>query len=122
VAALAESWLAAALLALPYLVLYACGRGGASEARLMAAVGAWLGVIQGAIVLLGAGMAGFALGFAASVGAARLVLALPDGPRGVVGSMLAMPGAPTAVEGRLPQAPAIFAGIALAAIWSFAWL
>jgi prepilin signal peptidase PulO-like enzyme (type II secretory pathway) len=112
--ALAESVLAAGLLALPYLILVACGRGGSSEARLMAAIGAWLGIIQGAVVLLAAGLAGFLLGLTASIGGRRLSLALPGGARAILGS--------PRVEGRLPQGPAILAGVVVASVWSVAWL
>jgi len=114
VGGLAESGLAAALLALPYLILQACARGGAPEARLMAALGAWLGVIQGAVLLLSAGIAAFLLGLAVSLGGRRLSLALPDGARAVLGT--------GAGEGQLPQGPAILLGSVFAAAWSMTWL
>jgi len=111
---LAESGLAAALLSLPYLILQACARGGAPEARLMAALGAWLGVIQGAVLLLSAGIAAFLIGLAVSLGGRRLALALPDGARGFLGT--------GTVEGQLPQGPAILLGSVFAATWSLTWL
>jgi prepilin peptidase CpaA len=40
-----------ALLALPYIVLYLLAKGGAGDAKLMAAIGAWLSVDEGLIVL-----------------------------------------------------------------------
>ncbi len=111
---LLESALASALLALPYLILVACSRGGADEARLMAAVGAWLGILQGAVVLLAAGLAGFVLGLAFSLAGRRLSLAPAGGAR-------AIRGLPAGDE-RVPQSPAILAGIAIAAAGSYAWL
>jgi prepilin signal peptidase PulO-like enzyme (type II secretory pathway) len=39
------------LLALPYIVLYFLAKGGAGDAKLMAALGAWLSVDEGLIVL-----------------------------------------------------------------------
>lgn len=48
---LAESAGASALLALPYIMLFLFFGGGAGDAKLMGAIGAWLGLKQGLIVL-----------------------------------------------------------------------
>lgn len=50
-AGLADSISACVLLALPYVLLFLFAGGGAGDAKLMGAVGAWLGMINGLIVL-----------------------------------------------------------------------
>lgn len=48
---LADSISACVLLALPYVLLFLFAGGGAGDAKLMGAVGAWLGMVNGLIVL-----------------------------------------------------------------------
>jgi prepilin peptidase CpaA len=50
-AGLADSLAASLLLGGPYVLLFALGQGGAGDAKMMAALGAWLGVRYGLIVL-----------------------------------------------------------------------
>jgi len=57
----ADGVTAAVLLALPYVILYALARGGAGDAKLMAAIGAWLGVINGFAVLFAVAIFGVIL-------------------------------------------------------------
>jgi prepilin peptidase CpaA len=49
--ALGEAATAVLLLAAPYVVLFVLGHGGAGDAKLMAALGAWLGLREAVIVL-----------------------------------------------------------------------
>ncbi len=49
------------LLALPYIALFLLARGGAGDAKLMAAIGAWLSVDEGLIVLCCVATAGMVL-------------------------------------------------------------
>ena len=53
-------------LAAPYVLLFALAGGGAGDAKLMGALGAWLGVVQGVVVLLAVALCGglLAVGFA----------------------------------------------------------
>jgi len=60
---------AGVILALPFVVLYVFAGGGAGDAKLMAGIGAWLGVLQGAVVLAAVALSGFLL--AVVVAAAR---------------------------------------------------
>lgn len=53
---------AALLLALPYVVLFAAGMGGAGDAKLMGALGAWLGWPYGFYLLGGVAVSGAVLG------------------------------------------------------------
>jgi len=57
-AGLAESFGACALLALPYVLLFIFVGGGAGDAKLMGAIGAWLGLRQGLTVLACVAIAG----------------------------------------------------------------
>ncbi len=58
--------------ALPFVLLYVYAGGGAGDAKLMMAVGAWLGFVQGILVLLAVVLAGAALGLAQAAFARRL--------------------------------------------------
>jgi Flp pilus assembly protein protease CpaA len=67
---------AAVLLALPYVILFTIAGGGAADAKLMGALGAWLGVSNGCIVLVAVCISGAAMGigYALIKGQARGVL------------------------------------------------
>lgn len=63
---------ACALLALPYVVLFLLGKGGAGDAKLMGAIGAWVGLADGVIVLVCVAVAGAVLGIANAAARGRL--------------------------------------------------
>lgn len=67
---------AAVLLALPYMILFTIAGGGAADAKLMGALGAWLGVSNGCVVLVAVCISGAVIGIGYSVikGQARGVL------------------------------------------------
>ncbi|MDB5293225.1 MAG: type prepilin leader peptidase family protein [Phycisphaerales bacterium] len=67
---------AAVLLALPYVILFTIAGGGAADAKLMGALGAWLGVSNGCIVLVAVCISGavMGIGYALIKGQARGVL------------------------------------------------
>ena len=46
-----EAFLAWTIMALPYIILFLLGRGGAGDAKMMGAVGAWLGIQPGVMTL-----------------------------------------------------------------------
>lgn len=64
---LAESAGACALLAFPYIILFLFFGGGAGDAKLMGAIGAWLGLKQGLMVLACVAIAGGILALARAV-------------------------------------------------------
>jgi len=70
--ALAESAGACVLLALPYVILFVFAGGGAGDAKLMGAIGAWLGLKQGLAVLVCVIMAGMVLAIAKSIAQKQL--------------------------------------------------
>jgi len=76
-AGLGDSALAAVALAIPYVILFLLAGGGAADAKLMAAVGAWVGMGQGVVVLLCVCASGavIGLGYAVIKGRARGVFA-----------------------------------------------
>jgi len=72
----AESLVASLLLALPYILLFVYAGGGGGDAKIMGALGAWLGLSDGLVALLsvcGAGVV-LALCWAAFGGTLRLTL------------------------------------------------
>jgi prepilin peptidase CpaA len=124
---LAESLLATVLLALPYVLLYAFAGGGAGDAKLMGAIGAWLGLVQGGVVLFAVASSGVLLAFllARSHGELALVggrvrtvfhllaasfLTRSD-PRQAFASL-----PPTSQARKMPYGVAIFVGLSLAAL------
>jgi Flp pilus assembly protein protease CpaA len=65
-----------ALLALPYVLLFLFGKGGAGDAKLMGAIGAWVGLTDGVIVLVCVAIAGAVLAIANMVARGRLTFVL----------------------------------------------
>lgn len=68
---LADGVLGSILLALPFILLFAFAGGGAGDAKMMGAIGAWLGVRDGTVVLLSVVLSGMILGIAWSVAKKR---------------------------------------------------
>ena len=58
---------ASMILMLPYLVLFVFARGGAGDAKMMAAVGAWLGLADGMVALMAVLVAGVLVGVSWSI-------------------------------------------------------
>ena len=63
---------ACALLALPYVLLFLFGKGGAGDAKLMGAIGAWVGLADGVAVLFCVAIVGGFLGIAKIVSQGRM--------------------------------------------------
>ena len=124
---LADSLLATLLLGLPYVLLYVFAGGGAGDAKLMGGIGAWLGLVQGTVVLFAVALTGVvcALLFARAQGELALasrrvrtvfhllgasVLTRSD-PRGAFATL------PSPSESRkMPYGVAIFAGVSYSAL------
>lgn len=64
---LADAIGACILLALPYILLFIFAHGGAGDAKLMGAIGAWLGLRQGLVVLFCVAGAGIVLGLVKAI-------------------------------------------------------
>ena len=120
------------LLALPYVLLFMFAGGGAGDAKLMGALGAWLGVSNGVVVLVAVVLAGavLAVGFTLArkqLGAmlanlARMVSIVIFLPfvRGRVSETCAL--LPRSQEmGTIPYGLAIAGGVCIAAGGLFVW-
>ena len=122
----------ASLVGLPYLLLFVLARGGAGDVKMMAGVGAWLGIVHGLVALVFVALAGGVL--AVAVGLARghgrsLARHLSDSTLGLMavargwvpvaraGSVLPEPGA----LHRFPYGLAILVGTGAAAIGVSTW-
>ena len=75
-AGLAEAAGACALLALPYIILFLFFGGGAGDAKLMGAIGAWLGLRHGLTVLACVAIAGGILAIVKAIAQKRLKFVL----------------------------------------------
>jgi prepilin peptidase CpaA len=75
-AGLAEATGACILLALPYVFMFLFAHGGAGDAKLMGAIGAWLGLTQSVIVLLCVAATGIVLAIAKAISQRRLKFVL----------------------------------------------
>jgi len=122
--------LAGMLLAgVPFVVLFMVGGGGAGDAKLMAALGAWLGVINSLVLLTTVTVLGavIGLGYALARGQARgvfhnlwaMVLGMWVGAMGRKNPRDLMPGTPQMV--RMPYGLSILAGACAAAGGVYLW-
>ena len=62
VSGLGGAFTASVLLAIPYVILFVCAGGGAGDAKMMAALGAWLGLMPGLYTLVVIAFVGGAVG------------------------------------------------------------
>jgi prepilin peptidase CpaA len=132
-AGLADGATACALMALPFVVLFALAGGGAGDAKLMGAMGTWLGLCYGIAVLVGVCLAGIvmALLWATLAGRLKAVAGSIAGlAMGVVyplvgaGSFRDVPSyLPSVEDGQtMPYGLAIFAGVVLTGAGFLLWL
>jgi len=135
---LGESAMAWVMLALPYIVLFIMARGGAGDAKMMGAMGAWLGVRPGLMVLVCVGAAGavFALARMLAHGRRRMLLgnmcaslyvlmvALCGGPGGgrPMKDMPVEAPAARATKTTVPYGVPIFLGVCLGALLVHIWI
>jgi prepilin peptidase CpaA len=75
-AGLADAASACVLLGLPYVLLFVFAGGGAGDAKLMGALGAWLGVRNAAVVLVAVAFAGILLSVGSALAKRRLTSVL----------------------------------------------
>jgi len=124
----AEALAAACLLALPFVILFAFAGGGAGDAKLMGAAGAWLGLVNGVIALVAVVVVGAVFGILVTIRHRQVrsaifnvyminqaLMATVLGPRKFGGSNAAAP--PPEVMHKFPYGISIFFGMFLTAMW-----
>lgn len=131
-AGFADSFAACLVLAVPYVLLFMFARGGAGDAKMMGAVGAWLGLVNGLAALAAVCLAGIALAFMLSWQRGRLketasnVSGLACGmlyaaaSRGRIGDSLRS-GSPSESTLTMPYGLAILVGVGIAATGVLLW-
>lgn len=131
-AGLCEAVVASLVLAAPYVVLFLRAGGGAGDAKMMAAIGAWLGIVNGVVALAAIAVCGIVLAMACALARKRLhavmdhVLAFVTGvicmvlSRGKLKSKT--PFLPnTGPVQTVPYGVAIFVGAGVAAVGVLLW-
>ena len=125
-AGLVDSLAATVLLAAPFVLLFVFAGGGAGDAKLMGGLGAWLGTVNGLVVLLAVCVCGMVLAVIAAARKRRLGAVLGNVSGAMIGLLQPVFGVgslrdagrlmPAAGEGQqMPYGLAIFAGTAVAA-------
>ncbi len=133
----ANSFLGLGIVALPYVLLFLFAGGGAGDAKMMGAIGAWLGVSAGVLALAAVTVTGAFMGLLnlacrrqlgaglRRIGAAFYVIliALCSGRKGWA---LVRPDADEPVQAvdqrpAMPYGPAIFVGVCIAAYLVHSW-
>ena len=129
---LKSSLLAMVVLALPYVLLFAFAGGGAGDAKLMAAIGAWLGIEAGVVALVAISICAVVLALLRAVFAGRFFEVLTNirvmmlsfmfflSTRGAIKHPGGMETADDKDALTIPYGPAIFAGLVAAAV--YVWL
>lgn len=126
-----SAFAAGVILALPYVVLFLFGGGGGGDAKLMGAIGTWLGLSSGLTVLVFVSLFGLLLALLKAAFKGRFFAVL-ENIRAIVFSFMVFAGTrgrvntvsdtADAIEGErmtVPYGPAIFAGVLGAAIYSY---
>ncbi|MHC4949344.1 MAG: A24 family peptidase [Planctomycetota bacterium] len=129
---LADSFTACLLLAFPFVLLFLFARGGAGDAKLMGALGAWLGLVNGLALLLAVAACGIVLAIAWSLwrreavqvannlGGIATGVFLAVCTRTRVGDAFRASADPSRMQ-VMPYGVAIFAGVCLAAVGVLIW-
>ena len=132
-AGLADATAGCLMLAFPYVLLFVFFGGGAGDAKLMGALGAWLGVINGTVVLASVLLSGLVLAVGFALAKKQLVSVLVNVARMVTLTAIfpMVVGAKTSRSKdlvprtqdmqKIPYAIAIFAGVCFGAGGVFLW-
>jgi Flp pilus assembly protein protease CpaA len=121
---LGESLWGIAIAGLPFFVLFVMGGGGAGDAKMMIALGAWLGIEHAFIVAIAVGIAGGLLSLGYAVAHGRLTIAVANTgwmvltlPSVLLGHRSkSVPGSGD-IRIKTPYSVAMLAGTCAAALW-----
>jgi Flp pilus assembly protein protease CpaA len=127
-----ESLLACVILAAPYIWLFLFAGGGAGDAKMMGAIGVWLGFTNGLAALVGVSLAGVAFGAfflirrrGLSFAWTALIIGLGELSQRLLGSRGQKPKQCSAVQiepmAKMPYGLAIWSGVCLAAAGVKLW-
>ena len=129
--ALGDAFVAGVMLATPYILLFLFAGGGAGDAKLMGAIGTWLGLVNGTVALFCVALAGVVVGIAFALAKKRLrsvwanlagarwrLLLLAFGPDRW--SVMQDPGVDGDAQ-KMPYGLAIFTGVCAAAAGVLLW-
>jgi Flp pilus assembly protein protease CpaA len=132
-AGLGEAFGGMAIAGLPFFVLWMIGGGGAGDAKMMFAIGTWLGIDNGFIAAVSVGVAGGILSLAYAVGHGRLLISLLNTAWMTLTLPLVLLG-PGRLQERqklcppsgdrplkTPYSVAMLAGTCAAAMWVWTW-
>jgi prepilin peptidase CpaA len=126
---LKSSLLAAVVLGLPYVLLFLFAGGGAGDAKLMAAIGAWLGLSSGIVALMAISVCAVILALLKAMSARRFFEVLNNirvmmlsfmlfiSTKGAAKYAAPMETADDNAALTIPYGPAIFAGLVAAAVY-----
>ncbi len=131
-AGLADSALACGLLMLPFVLLFLLAGGGAGDAKLMGAVGCWLGVKNGLAALMVVCVVGIVLAVAFALAKGRMQAVLRNMAMMAFAGLFVVLGRGRPKDARalwpdsdkmqaMPYGVAIFSGVCLAALGVFLW-
>ncbi len=132
VSGLCDSALACVMLGTPYVLLFLLAGGGAGDAKLMGAIGAWVGIVGGILVLAAVSVAAIVLGVGNALARKRLRLVLGNIVAVLTGLvlMVLMRGklenrrdvVPRIVNMQImPYGVAIFVGVCIGAMGTLLW-
>ncbi len=129
---LTDSILGCVLMAFPYVILFALSKGGAGDAKLMGALGAWVGVKEGGLLLAFVAGSGIVLAIAKAVAERQLKTTLRAVGVAAYSMYLAVCGnsqmrsamrgvtaetvSRSEADAEIPYGVAIFAGVCIAAM------
>ena len=129
---LLDACAACAMLAAPYVLLFLIAGGGAGDAKLMGAIGAWVGVVAGIVVLAAVAVSGILLAAAFALARKRLRPALANIAGVAFGLGLIIAGRGKLADGRavlppvenmqkIPYGVAILLGVCVGAAGILIW-
>ncbi len=126
---LVDGGIASVLVAMPYVLLFVFAGGGAGDAKLMAGVGAWLGLSYGLVALVLTCLSGAVMAMVIAHRSGRLAAVLADvrqsasaaAPLAASGSVREAAAHLPTTKGKqtMPYGPAILAGVALTGLGVF---